>query len=350
VRRLAKVRRKLLSIGPDDLVAGGGPEGEGTLPALVRPVVDGLDLAGWVSENEERVASWLRRSGAILFRGFGPRSPESFESFIRGVAGEPLAYRERSTPRRPIAGKIYSSTEYPPSESIFLHNENSYQTSFPLKLFFYCAEAPSMGGQTPLADTRKVYQRIPPRIRERFTENGVRYVRNLSGNVGLPWQEVFQTEDRSEVMAYCARRGITTEWKPSGGLRLSSVLPPIVIHPVTGEHVWFNHAAFFHVSTLPPSLRMAIEDAFEKEDYPANTYYGDGAPIEPSVLDELRNAYLDEKVAFAWEEGDLLMLDNLLTAHAREPFEGPRRIWTGMAEPATRRGMRVVVEEEGGNG
>jgi alpha-ketoglutarate-dependent taurine dioxygenase len=346
MKRLGKLQRRLVSLGPEDLVQRGESGGEtgGALPEVLRPKVDGVDLEGWASEHRTLVESWLHRSGALLFRGFGARSPESFESVITRVSGEPVPYRERSTPRRHIAGRIYSSTEYPPSQPIFLHNENSYQAVFPRKLFFYCAEPAPVGGRTPLADVRKIYRRIPQEIREKFADKQVKYVRNLGSDVGLSWQEVFQTEERSEVDVYCHRRAITAEWKSSGRLRLSSVLPAIVHHPATGEPVWFNHAAFFHVSTLPSPIREAVEEAFDEEDYPSNTYYGDGAAIEPSVLEVLRAAYVQERVAFQWEEGDLLMVDNLLTAHGREPFEGPRRIWTGMAEPSVRRGAMVVPD------
>ena len=76
---------------------------------------------------------------------------------------------------------------------------------------------------------------------------------------------------------------------------------------------------------------------FTEEDLPNNTYYGDGSPIEPSVLDEIRDAYLKETVVFPWLKGDLLMLDNMLVAHGRAPFTEPRKILVGMADPYSNR-------------
>jgi len=98
---------------------------------------------------------------------------------------------------------------------------------------------------------------------------------------------------------------------------------------------WFNHAAFFHVSTLDAPIRDALLSQFSEEDLPSNTYYGDGEPIEPGVLDQLRSAYSDATRVFAWQVGDLLLLDNMLMAHGREPFTGPRSILVGLAMPAS---------------
>jgi len=39
----------------------------------------------------------------------------------------------------------------------------------------------------------------------------------------------------------------------------------------------------------------------------------------------------ERKIVFPWAEGDVLMLDNMLCAHAREPFAGPRKVVVAMA-------------------
>src|SRR6185295_11544764 len=112
------------------------------------------------------------------------------------------------------------------------------------------------GGETPIADSRKVYARIDPAIRERFiAKGGVKYVRNYGTGIDLPWQEVFQTDDKAQAEHYCQKAGITFEWRGPDWLRTSQVCQAVATHPKTGDVVWFNQAHLFHVSSLPPAIR-----------------------------------------------------------------------------------------------
>jgi len=123
------------------------------------------------------------------------------------------------------------------------------------------------------------------------------------------------------------------EWLPNDRLRTRQVCQAVASHPVTGEIVWFNQAHLFHVSRLPAEVRDAMLTIFAEEELPRNVYFGDGAAIDSADLDLISEAYEQEKVAFQWEQGDVLLLDNMLTAHARNPFTGKRQVVVGMAEP-----------------
>ena len=296
---------------------------------------DSTDLPGIIYAGRDadlRIA--LARHGALLLRGLNLQSTADFETVARTISPRLIEYGERSSPRTRISRGIYTSTDHPPDQPIVLHNEQSYTLNWPMKIWFYCAQPAATGGRTPLADSRKILKRLRPEIVERFEQKQIMYVRNYNPGVGLSWREAFQTDDRAEVERYCAQEEIDVEWRDDDRLRTRQVRPAVRIHPDTGERVWFNHAMFFNLSSLEPAARETMLAVVDESEVPFNTFYGDGAPIEPSVMDEIRSAYNSETVKFDWQRGDLLLVDNMLVAHGREPFTGDRRVLVAMAEPA----------------
>jgi alpha-ketoglutarate-dependent taurine dioxygenase len=325
--------RRSRKISQDEIVRTEKLASGTNLPLQILPNLEDLDFISWARSNREWIQSLLMRHGGLLFRNFRITSPSEFEKFVTAVSGDPLVYKEQTSPRSRVHGNIYTSTEYPPEHVIFLHNENSYSSTWPLKIMFFCVVAPREGGETPIADVRRVLARIPKAIRERFEEKGWMLVRNFGTGYGLPWQKAFQTEDKEEVDAHCAANGIQAEWLCGDRLRIRQRRAALHKHPVTGEEVWFNHATFFHISTLPPEIRAGLQAELPEEDLPYNTYYGDGIAIEPQVLDTLREVYLQETIKFPWQQRDLLLLDNMLVAHGRSSVRGLREIVVGMGEP-----------------
>ncbi len=331
--RRKAVKPKTISMSQDALVESAPFSASASVPLVVRPRVPGLDLLVWASNNLEFIRSALLENGGLLFRGFGLRGHEDFDRFLSAVGLERMHYMEGATPRTELSEKVYTSTEYPSDQWIALHNELNYVLTWPMKIFFFCVTPAETGGETPIADVRRVYNGLDPKIRARFAERGWMLVRNFGEHLSLPWQTSFRISDRAEMEDYCRRSRIECHWKPDGNLRTRQVRPAVRQHPRTGEWVWFNHVAFWHVSSLDPRVREMFLAEFGVDELPYNTYYGDGEPIEDSVVEELRNAYRRETVAFPWQEGDALMLDNMLVAHGRNPFMGRRKILTAMGEP-----------------
>jgi alpha-ketoglutarate-dependent taurine dioxygenase len=325
--------RRTITIAPNDLIRTEALQPGKSAALLIRPAVPRLDFSAWTLANRDFLENALWRHGAILFRDFSILGVAQFQQFISAASAALMQYSERSSPRSQISEHVYTSTDYPADQGIFMHNENSYAAQWPMKIFFHCVIAAFSGGETPIADSRRVYDRISSATRERFAEKKVLYLRNFGAGFGLPWQTVFQTTDQAAVSEQCRRHGTEVLWGEGGRLRTRSVRTAIRSHPNTGEKVWFNHAAFFNVNTLSRTVREALLNEFSEDDLPSQTFYGDGTPIDCAVLDEIRDAYAQERLLFKWQEGDVLMLDNMLTAHGREPFIGERQIVVGMAEP-----------------
>jgi alpha-ketoglutarate-dependent taurine dioxygenase len=301
------------------------------LPALIRAASE-LDLPAWISRNRAVVDDLAHSAGAVLWRGFDVRGATDLRAVMDAISPDVLTYGERSSPRTEVSSGVYTSTDYPKDQHILLHNENSYTTHWPLRVVFTCDQPASSGGRTPIADSRKILARLSPATVAKFEERGIMYLRNYQPGISLSWQVSFQTERKEDVEAYCAASDIATEWVDDAHLRTSQVRPAIRCHPTTGERSWFNHAMFFHVSSLPEDIREGLLALLPEEDLPYNTYYGDGSPIEADTLTEIRAAYAAETVGFDWETGDVLLIENMLTAHGREPFEGQRSILVSMSD------------------
>lgn len=333
-------QRKVVRVTGEDLVRFGFVDPEERFPLLVEPAADAVNLATWAVAHRALLEEKLLEHGAILFRGFPVESPDQFQQFGRDVFGELLDYKERAAPRVEIGKGIYTSTEFPPDQWIPLHHEMSYSHNWPMKILFYCDQPTAERGRTPVASARTVTGRIDPAIRQRFLDKGILFVRNYGEGVDLSWQDAFQTTDRAVVEEYCRKAGMSAEWRDGDRLRTRAHRQVMVAHPKTGEVLWFNHAHMFHDSNLPAEVRRALLDQFRADELPRNSFYGDGTPIESSVLEEIRRIYLEASVLFPWQKGDLLLLDNFLVAHGREPFSGPRRILVAMAELYTHPGLQ----------
>ena len=302
------------------------------LPLVVRPAEAEVDLVEWAADNCGFIESYLLRNGGILFRDFGLSKIEEFERLIEAVSGPLLDYSYRSTPRHVVSGRIYSSTEYPAHQTIPLHNENSYTHNWPMKLSFFAQQVAETGGETPIADCRRIYNTIPLEIRECFEDKGLMYVRNYGTGFDLPWQEVFQTSNKAMVEDYCRNAQMEFEWVGEDQFRTRQEARVSATHPRTGELVWFNQAHLFHVSRLSAEVRDWLLNAYGEANLPRNVYFADGSAIDAAMLDEITQVYNDQSIVFPWRQGDVLMLDNMLTAHGRKPFVGKRKVVVGIAE------------------
>lgn len=325
------IRPRLQSAPRRGLVETGYLREGQTLPLVITPTLEDVDLADWAMKNREYLEQQLLQHGAILFRGFKILAPPPFERLAAAVCRE-LFHENGEHPRESISGNVYTPVFFSPRLKLLWHNENSFNLQWPSKILFCCVRPADEGGETPIVDSRHVFERLRPALRDRFLDKGVMYMRNYSQAVGLSWRTVFQTEDREEAERYCRRNEMTIEWKDGDRACTRAVRPAAIRHPQSGAMSWFNQAQHFHVSCLEPETREALEQLLAPEDLPRNCFYGDGSPIEDSVMSEILEAYQDLEVSFRWQPGDVMLLDNILVAHARSAFSGERKILVAMGD------------------
>jgi amino acid adenylation domain-containing protein len=300
------------------------------LPLLVEPAGTEVDLTAWVENRHDDLAAWLGSHGAILFRGFSLGTVAEFERCASAIC--PTLFGDYGDlPREQGVEKVYHSTPYPADKSILFHNESSHLDRWPMRQMFFCIEAARSGGETPIVDCREIYRRLDPAIVRRFEDTGLMYVRNFTDGLDVNWRDFFHTDDRARVEELCRFAGMGFEWREDG-LATRQISPAVEKHPWTGEKVFFNQIQLHHPACLDPEVRESLFAVFPAERLPRNVLYGDGTPIEADIVRGILETYWQASVSFPWQAGDLLLLDNMLVAHARNPFVGPRKIVVAMGD------------------
>ncbi len=344
LKKFMKVAPKAVSFLQESLVKTEYLSSGETLPLVIKPEVADIDIIDWAKNNREFIESKLLHNGALLFRGFNLNYVTAFENFAGAICPE-LFGEYGDLPREEVGGKVYGSTPYPSNKAILFHNESSHLHCWPLKIWFFCVQPAQQGGETPIVDCRKIYQMLDPKLRSHFEEKQLMYVRNYTEGLDVSWQEFFHTDDKKLVEESCQKSKTELEWKDGNCLRTRKIAQAITKHPKTDDVVFFNQILLHHISCLDPGVRESLLSLFGEENLPRNVYYGDGSPIEDSVMAEIQAIYREATVSFPWQQGDVLMLDNMLVAHSRNPYVGSRKIVVAMGEMSQKEIVNKDMEE-----
>jgi amino acid adenylation domain-containing protein len=330
--KFAQIQPQPIRLDAAQLIQTSFLQDNATFPLVIQPGVTDLDIADWAKAHRSALDHQLQHHGAVLFRGVGIESAIAFEHLAAAIC--PRLYGEYGDlPRQDVGGKIYGSTPYPADQAILFHSESSHLSSWPQKIWFCCLQPASAGGETLIVDCRQVLQRLKPALRDKFERLQLLYMRNYIDGLDVSWQEFFQTADRAVVEARCRQADIAYKWLPENGLRTQQIRSAITVHPQTGESIFFNQLQLHHPACLEPGVRAALSASFGTPDnFPRNVYYGDGSEIEDEAISEILEIYQTLQVSFPWQQGDVLMLDNMLMAHGRNPYRGPRQVVVAMGD------------------
>ncbi|ACK67014.1 amino acid adenylation domain protein [Rippkaea orientalis PCC 8801] len=330
-RSLKSIKPKTVNLSQEVFIKTSFLYPDRTLPLVIKPNFKEMDGIEWAKNNQVLIQEKLQQYGAILFRGFNLNQVSEFEAFTQSICPNLFA-NYGDLPREGISHKVYGSTPYPADKAILFHNESSHLNSWPQKIWFFCVQPSEKGGETPIVDCRKVCQNLDPELRKLFKQKRLMYVRNYIKDFDVSWQDFFQTTDKAKVENYCQQNQIEWQWLSDNGLRTKKVCPAIIEHPITKELVFFNQIQLHHISFLDTDVRQSLLSTFGDEGLPRNVYYGDGSPIEEDVINKITAIYQETSVSFPWQKGDVLMLDNILIAHSRNPYQGKRKIVVAMGE------------------
>jgi hypothetical protein len=268
----------------------------------------------------------LPRLGSVLFRGFEVPEGEAFQRFVEAFGLTQLEPWGSSCLARPECGVGASVSSFGRAVSTAgsLHQAYAHTARWPAKLWLQCP----VGGPEvlQLVDGRDVWQRLPERVRRRFVERGLAYQYELQpeGNSS--------SREREQIAARCSTYGLSCELNAAGGLTARQIGPAVVAHLASGELSWFNQAHLFLAlrrDGAPGMLRW--RDAAGRN-WSAAVRHADGGVIEPLVLAVVNDAVEQSQVLVPWEPGDVVLLDNEVTAHGWQASQGQRLPAVAMAD------------------
>ena len=301
-------------------------------PPLVRADA-GADPAQWVATYREPLRAVVAEYGSALVRGLGLRDAAGTATVFGRLADRLMTEREAFAPREAFPGGLYSVTPWPPNQQMCMHHELSYRLEFPALMMFACLVPPASGGATAVASATAVLDALPAGLVQRFEQEGWLLVRNYNEDFGASLDQAFGTNDRDAVEQYCRDNSIGFEWQPDGVLRTWQRRPAVIRHPVTGRRCWFNQIAFLNERTIDPEVREYLVDMYGEDGLPFTTRFGGGAPVGEDIVQLLNETYEAHTVREPWQAGDLLVVDNIGTAHSREAFGGQREVLAGLGDP-----------------
>ncbi|KAL4625983.1 hypothetical protein ACB092_05G063700 [Castanea dentata] len=274
--------------------------------------------------------SVLHRSGAVLLRGFPVNTASDFNDVVEAFGFEELPYVGGAAPRNKVVGRVSTTNDSPPDQKIPFHHEMAQVTTFPSKLFFFCEVEPGSEGETPIVLSHLVYEKVKerhPEFVERLEEHGLLYTRVIgedddpSSHIGRGWKSTFLTKDKSVAEERAANLGMKLEWLEDSVKTIMGPIPAIKFDKTRQRKIWFNSMV---------SAYTGWEDA--RNDPVKAVTFGDGKPLPADIIYDCENILEEESVAFPWQKGDVLLLDNWAALHARRSFNPPRRILASLCK------------------
>jgi alpha-ketoglutarate-dependent taurine dioxygenase len=295
----------------------------------------------WVTEHRSDLDALLLEHGGIIFRGSPIASSAEFSQFAQILGPYGGDYSGGASARNKIVGNVMEATRLAKEIKIPLHQEMCYLRDYPGRIAFYCVTPAAKGGETIIADMRRFTRELPEAIRRKLQATGISVVRNFAAPADdanervedhpdqRSWKFAFYTDTREAVEATCASKGMQALWNDDGGLTVRNTFTAFTRHPVTGDLLYRNVA---HVdpgagfsANLPEARRQRVEAMLARQTLRTGYYFGDGSPISSSESAQLRALFDELELSWNWRPGDIMLLDNLLTAHGRNPFEGEFR-------------------------
>jgi alpha-ketoglutarate-dependent taurine dioxygenase len=303
--------------------------------------------AEWFAQHREQILDALDHAGVIYFRGFGADS-HGFEAIADVIAPTTMPYMGGVSPRRYVHGTVFTANDAPGPLPVVQHHELSYHGSTPRYVFFYCDQKPETGGATPTSCGKRYGRTMDARhgrVMDELEEKGVVFIRNFTAANFKSWEITWQTSDRAELENRLRANDTEFEWLSDTWLRTKQRRSAIVRDPVTNQRILYASIniwgrGFVERVNRVYDLPMPEDDVMVQ---PFATVFGDGTAIPNDFVVDMDKVYDEQKVVTPYENGDFMIINNIIAAHGKTPWTGTdRRVYVTMREPLRHSQLRKV--------
>mmetsp|Transcript_25775 Transcript_25775/g.57055 ORF Transcript_25775/g.57055 Transcript_25775/m.57055 type:complete len:296 (-) Transcript_25775:2281-3168(-) len=212
--------------------------------------------------------------------------------------------------------------------------------------------------EKPILVSSEVYDRmntLHPQFMSAIEARGLKYVRVMpehddpSSAIGRGWRATFNASDTETAEAALRKIGSSWAWLPDGSLRTVTATVPAIRtddQPAgvrrSQRKTFFNSmvAAYTGWNDERNEGKRAV--ILGSDSSGAGSGNDAEGAIDPArLLDGMAMAdavkIMEEVcVAFRWQAGDVLLLDNRTVMHSRRPFQGSRRILASLVRDPSR--------------
>lgn len=340
-------------------VLGAPHQKDTVIPLALRPSTHGeatpdldtvIETIKSLQTQDSILTKKLAQHGTLLFRGLPIHNAQDFSKFAHAFGYRPHEIIGIVVDRPFLAPNVAPANEAPKEVLIYNHNESPQVPHAPEYIFFYSHRAPSKGGETPISSSLELFQRAKeeiPEFIEELAKKGIKsrvtYKVEKQYAGGSTLKQAFGKEiaigdddqtKREKIEAQIRRygRGEHTKWEWEDGgktLILTHHLPAVRTQPSTNLPTLFTGLAAYY--------KNFINGANAGRKNVTQQLYGDGTPIPEEYIKKLAEITDEIRVLHKWERGDVLVYDNIIAQHGRQPWEGEQEdrivlasLWDGV--------------------
>jgi hypothetical protein len=221
------------------------------------------------------------------------------------------------------------------------HNIGADATVWPEKLLIHWLNRGTGTGTLRLADTGSLAGELSTRTLEAISSRGIQYVRRYPDQSSISrslknaainaasWQQLFGSNEREAVETWARTNGCSVSWLRKGGVEIANESPGFIAGDSESEYRWFNNIFSFDCAYDRPFrtsriFRRVFGDI--SGEYYFEARFGDGSIFPSWLRNDVRHAYERSTRQITLVDRDIVLVNNLTTAHAIAPTGEEERI------------------------